>query len=77
MADEQGAAGQPEHPHRGPEQLPGRRTTYDPDQPDIGEEHNSTTFVGEVPGGPERVEEPESPKGLAGLEPDWPESDKG
>lgn len=71
------AAAQSKHPHRGPEQLAGRHTTYDPEKPDIAEEHNSLSLAGELPGGPEHVEEPESPRGLAGLEPDWPESDTG
>lgn len=88
MADDHGARGvppgelsdedltrEPNHPHRGSEQVAGRRTEYDPDQPDFAEEHNSMTFADELPGGLERVEEPESPRGLAGLEPEWPASD--
>lgn len=48
----------------------GKRVTYDPDQPDFADEHSSPTFADEVPGGLERVREPESPRGLAGMEPD-------
>lgn len=77
MADEHGARGvPPEEPSD--QDRPREReneTTYDPDEPDFADEHNSTTFAGEVPGGLERVEEPESPDGLAGLEPEWPGSD--
>lgn len=53
----------------GREVTRGKETTYDPEQPDIGGEHTTATFADELPGGPERAEEAESPRGLAGLEP--------
>jgi hypothetical protein len=41
----------------------------DPDgEPDFAGEHDSTNFTDETPGGPERVEEEESPDGLAGMD---------
>jgi len=47
------------------------RTALDPEAdtgPEFAEEHDSTTFAGEVPGGLERTREPESPRGLAGMD---------
>jgi hypothetical protein len=35
---------------------------------DFADEHTDTTFADQVPGGPERSEEPESPDGRAGME---------
>jgi len=40
------------------------------DEPDFADEHSSLTHADEVPGGPERTPEPESPSGLAGADPD-------
>jgi len=47
------------------------RTALDPDAdtgPEFAEEHDSTTFAGEVAGGLEHAREPESPHGLAGMD---------
>jgi len=35
-------------------------------EPDFANEHDSTNFTNDTPGGPERVREAESPRGLAG-----------
>lgn len=47
------------------------RVELDPDAdsgPDFADEHDSMTFAEEMPGGPEGVDEPESPKGYAGMD---------
>lgn len=41
----------------------------DPDgEPDFAEEHQRTTFVDDTSGGPEQVEEEESPDSLGGMD---------
>lgn len=37
-------------------------------EPDFAAEHSSLTFADELEGGPERAREPESPRGLAGMD---------
>lgn len=37
---------------------------------DFAEEHRSTTLADELPNGPERAKDPDSPIGLAGADPD-------
>lgn len=37
-------------------------------EPDFAAEHTSPTFADELAGGPERIRESESPKGLAGMD---------
>ena len=40
-----------------------------PDEdPDFAAEHDSTTFADEMPGGPERAHDPDSPRGQAGMD---------
>jgi hypothetical protein len=61
----------PEPPEPGQRQKPGQRRELDPDAdsgPDFAEEHDSMTFADEMPGGPEGIDEPESPKGYAGMD---------
>lgn len=36
---------------------------------DFAEEHRSATFADELPDGPERAKDPDSPNGLAGADP--------
>jgi hypothetical protein len=41
----------------------------DPGDPgDYADEHGDLTFADDVPGGPERAEEPESPAGHSGMD---------
>lgn len=52
------------------EVIPRGRDAVDTEmEPDFAEEHTSATFADEIPGGPERAPEPESPRGLAGMDP--------
>jgi Family of unknown function (DUF6158) len=46
----------------------GTEALGDPDDTDFAEEHASPTFADEPVGGPERVAEQESPRGLAGMD---------
>lgn len=39
-------------------------------EPDFADEHSSPTFADDQEGGPEGMEEPESPSGYAGSDPD-------
>lgn len=43
-----------------------KHPTPDGGSDDFADEHTSTTFADEMPGGPEGREEPETPKGKAG-----------
>jgi hypothetical protein len=36
--------------------------------PDFADEHTDTTFADELEGGPEGAREPESPRGLSGMD---------
>lgn len=38
-------------------------------EPDFAEEHDTPSHADQQPGGPERSPEPESPEGLAGMDP--------
>ncbi|TDE01485.1 hypothetical protein [Jiangella asiatica] len=40
---------------------------HDHEDADFADEHSSTTFADEMPGGPEGVPEPESPTGRGGA----------
>jgi hypothetical protein len=40
----------------------------EPSDADFAEEHRDSTFADESEGGPERAREPESPRGLAGMD---------
>ncbi|WP_432824629.1 hypothetical protein [Dactylosporangium sp. CA-092794] len=40
----------------------------EPDDADFAAEHEDSTFADETRGGPERSEEPESPRGRAGMD---------
>jgi hypothetical protein len=37
-------------------------------EPDFASDHQSLTFSDQMPGGPERARDPDSPKGLAGAD---------
>ena len=40
-----------------------------PDEdPDFAAEHDSATFADDMPGGPERARDPDSPRGQAGMD---------
>jgi hypothetical protein len=40
------------------------------DEGDFAVEHSTATYAYEAPGGPERADDPDSPRGLAGADPD-------
>ncbi|MEN3310610.1 MAG: hypothetical protein V7603_6812 [Micromonosporaceae bacterium] len=40
------------------------------DDGDFAEEHTKPTYADEVPDGPEHARDPDSPRGLAGADPD-------
>ena len=37
-------------------------------EPDFADEHTGATFADQLPGGPERSRDPDSPKGYAGMD---------
>jgi hypothetical protein len=41
---------------------------YDTANPDIAGEHQDTSLAGQLGGGPEHADEPESPEGRAGMD---------
>ncbi|WP_298322193.1 hypothetical protein [Haloactinopolyspora sp.] len=47
-------------------ERPDERLPTDPDGGDFAEEHSSTTFADDMPGGPEGKPEPETPSGEGG-----------
>ena len=51
--------------YREPDPIP--EALADQDNGDFAAEHDETTFAENVPGGPERAREPESPRGHAGT----------
>jgi hypothetical protein len=51
-----------------PERQPEEPAPPEP-EPDFAAEHTSLTFADQMPGGPEGAREPESPRGLAGMDP--------
>lgn len=59
-----------EYLRRNPDREIARGTEVlgDPDDSDFAGEHASPTFADELAGGPERVTETESPRGLSGMD---------
>jgi hypothetical protein len=61
---------EPQHRPGGPAPFQATADESVPEpEPDFADEHDSTSYSGDLSGGPEGAREPESPKGVAGMDP--------